>query len=486
MVKKNIIGRERELKTLQSIEKSKEAEFLAVYGRRRVGKTFLIREYFSASKAKYIEVMGIKDASYNQQLQNFTQALSNIFLEGAPIKTPINWQEAFDLFTTRLNLMPKSQKIVLFLDELPWMATPKSKLIQMLGHYWNSHWSRFPNFVLIVCGSAASWMLENLIFARGGLHNRLTKKIQLEPFNLRETKKFLISRGIKLNNKHILDIYMAIGGVPFYLKEVAKGKSATQVIDDICFNKSGLLNKEFNNLFHSLFDQAELHLKIIQEIAKAKNSISRSNLLIALKKESGGTLKKRLEELEASGFIKSYIPYGKTKRDHYFRLIDEYTLFYLQWIKPFVSSGITLGQGYWEKMTKNPNRNTWAGYAFESLCLKHIPEILKALKLEKVSLYTGKWIYLPSKKSNEKGAQIDLLIDRIDDVITICEIKYSENKYLIDKSYSQNLYNKMDVFKKQSKISKQLFISMITTRGIKKNCWSEDIVQSEITLDDLF
>lgn len=320
-----IIGRKKELQLLKEIEKSKEAEFVAVYGRRRVGKTFLIKEFFS-KKGLYLETTGTKDAPMVNQLKNFTLALSKTFAEGRPLKTPPNWEEAFSLLTQELQSVPKSKKVTIFLDELPWLATKRSRLMQALDYYWNAHLSKLSNIILIVCGSAASWMLDHLIHAKGGLYNRLTRRILLEPFNLKETKEFLESRSLKVSQRQVLDLYMAIGGIPFYLKEVKKGKSSAQMIDDLCFKKTGLLHSEFKNLFKALFDQAETNLGIVRAIGKAKNKISRSQLIKVLGKHSGGRLNERLEELEASSFIQCFIPYGKKQRDRFYRIVDEYTL----------------------------------------------------------------------------------------------------------------------------------------------------------------
>ncbi len=486
VMSKNIIGRNEELQLLGEIAKSKEPEFVAVYGRRRVGKTFLIREVFS-NKGIYLEATGTKDAPMENQLENFMSSISKTFAGGRPLKVPSTWEEAFSLLTNELQLVPKSKKITIFFDELPWLSTKRSRLIQALDYYWNAHWSKQNNLTLIVCGSAASWMLDNLIQAKGGLYNRLTRRILLEPFNLKETKEFLESRSLKLSQKEVLDLYMAIGGIPFYLKGVKKGKSSAQMIDDLCFKKSGLLHSEFQNLFKALFDQAETNVAIVRAIEKAHNSISRKQLIKTLGKSSGGTLNKRLEELEASNFIQCFIPYGKKKKDRFYRITDEYTLFYIKWIEPLVSSGVYAeNKGHWKKIYPTPPRLTWAGYAFESVCLKHLPQIIKALDLENTSFKAGSWRFIPRKGSQARGAQIDLLFDRDDNAITICEIKYSDSLFTIDRAYSKNLTQKMDVFEEQRDKKKQLFLAMITTKGVKKNLWSEDLVDMDVKLDDLF
>ncbi|HVX01194.1 MAG TPA: ATP-binding protein, partial [Candidatus Babeliaceae bacterium] len=405
----------------------------------------------------------------------------------APLAIPEKWDAAFDLLTKKLEEIPKGKKIIIFLDELPWMATKRSGLLQSIDYYWNLHWSKQPNLVLVVCGSAASWMLEKLIYAKGGLHKRITRKILLEPYKLKETQQFLKSRGIHLNQKQILDLYMAIGGIPFYLRGIQKGLSAAQNIDALCFEKNGLLYDEFNNLFKSLFEKAETNLMIVREIVKHGNKISREDLIEATGISSGGTLNKRLSELEAAGFIQSFLPFGRTARDHYYRVNDEFALFHLKWIEPFLKSRAIYDEhGYWQSMVKTPAVSSWAGQAYEALCLKHIAEVRKALGLGKIPCKMGSWQYFPKKGSKEDGVQIDLLFDRQDGMITLCEIKYSEKPFAIDKSYAKKLLQKVDVFEHHFKTSKQVVIALITTIGLKPSVWSKEIVHQEISLKALF
>lgn len=482
-MKERIFGRNKEIKILDHIWASPEAELVALYGRRRVGKTYLVRECFS-DKEIYCEIIGKKGGALAVQLEHFSEVLSKTFYNSIPIKTPKNWKQAFDLLTREIEKLPKSKKILIFIDELPWLATPKSGLLQNIDYFWNSKWSTFPNLKIILCGSAAAWILDNLINAKGGLYNRITRSILLEPFNLFETKVFLKKQGIILNDHQVLDIYMAMGGVAHYLKQIEKGKSAVQNINDICFNKKGLLFSEFPKIFKSLFDSSEIHLAIIKEIAKHQQGIDRQALLKRIALESGGTFNKRIEELEAAGFIQSFIPYGKKIKDHYYRIIDEYTLFYLTWIEKKKQS-IGLGDNYWANKAKTGAWLNWAGYAFEQICYKHVEQIKKALALDKIACEVGSWRYLPPKGSNEAGTQIDLLFDREDGVITLCEIKYSEKEFTIDKSYAMNLVNKITVFEKHFSTKKQIFLSLITTSGLKKNMWQQDLIHNEIVLKDL-
>ncbi len=490
MSEKKIIGRKKEIEVLSHVRGSKKAEFIAVYGRRRVGKTFLIREYFK-NKGLYLETAGVKNLSLPLQLKNFAKALSKTFFKDHPVKTPHSWSDAFEQLTQLIKEAPKNKKIIIFLDELPWLAAKRSGLMQALEYNWNLFWSQIPNMILVVCGSAASWMLEHVVNAKGGLYNRLTKKLLLKPFGLKETKQFLQAQGILLTNRQILDVYMVMGGVPYYLTEIRKGQSSAQIIDNLCFKENGVLFDEFKNLFRSLFDHAEINSEIVRQIAD-KGVLSREQLINTTHLSSGGTLNKRLDELEASGFIKTFIPLGKLKRDKVYRVIDEYALFYLKWIEPLLKTGMHSGEkGYWSKISKQPIKTTWAGFAFESVCLKHIDQITHALDLDDIHYKCGSWIYRPPKKSSDIGAQIDLLIDRDDHVLSLCEIKYTDKVFTIDKPYARALLNKIDTVERNYPTTgkpskKQIFLVLITTLGVKKNIYSEDLVQSALVLEDLF
>lgn len=484
MVEK-IIGREQEIKTLNGILNSREAEFLAIYGRRRVGKTHLIREYFS-NKGVYFELTGQKDGKLQDQLENFITKFSEQFYPGLLLKTPKNWKDALKLLNDQINKVDESKKFILFLDELPWLASKKSNLMQSLDYYWNAYWSKKSNFILIACGSAASWMLDRLINAKGGLYNRLTRVILLKPYNLKETYEFLKSRGISLNHQQVLDLYMVFGGIPHYLKQAQKGKSALQTINDVCFKKEGLLYGEFDRLFKSLFEQSDIHESIVKAVGGQKDGISRDKLMEKIGKSSGGSLNKWLNELEVSDFIKSYIPLGKKKKDRYYRISDEYTYFYLNWIQPLKEKGVEGGKGYWNIQVKTPKTLSWKGYSFESICLKHVDQIRTALELENIHCQIGGWRLLPKKGMKEDGAQIDLIFDREDGIITLFEIKYSDTVFVVDKDLSKQLAKKMEVFEKYFRSKKQISFAMISTRGIKHTIWSEDIVQNIVLLDDLF
>jgi hypothetical protein len=479
-------GREKEVTLLDEVCKSGSPEFVAVYGRRRVGKTHLIREYFRNREALYFEFTGQKDATLTVQLNDFKETLESVFYRGTPLPRLDSWNTAFKTLATALRATldsRKTERAVVFLDELPWMATPKSGLIQALDHVWNTQLTKMPEVILVVCGSAASWMIDNLIHAKGGLHNRITRQIRLLPFTLPETIGFLKTRNVKLGFRPVVELYMAIGGIPHYLKQVNKRLSAAQNIAHLCFSESGALRTEFTSLFRALFGESDSYDKIVRILARKRAGIGRTELLSALKTESGGSLNRRLKELEEAGFIARMTPYDKKKKNAVYRLIDPYVYFYLSWIEG-APGGVFSGNGvqYWLDKSRTPAYQAWAGYTFENLCLTHSLWIQKALGLDHIGCTVGSWSYIPPKgQRSRQGAQIDLLFDRADDVISLCEIKFSTGVFSVEKGYARELKHKIETFQDITGTRKDIQLALITFDGFKPNLWSEDLV--DISLD---
>ena len=471
-----IIGREVEKAILLEILEYKDAELIAVYGRRRVGKTFLIRNSFE--KQLLFEFSGIHNASLEQQLENFSNVLSKA--AGLGIARPRSWLQAFGMLTDYLTPLIKRQRKVIFFDEFPWIHTPRSGFLQAFENFWNTWASRQKNLVVVICGSAAAWMIQKVINNRGGLHNRVTRRIRLLPFTIGETTAFLRERGINIDLYQILQLYMVMGGIPHYLKEVRVGESSIQAIDRICFTKDGLLYNEFKNLFHSLFDQAEDHIKVIKALAIKATGLTRNEIIDVCKLKSGGGTTQLLEELTESGFMTSYIPFDRTTKDSIYKLTDEYSHFYLK----FIEGSKFHGPGTWVRFSTGTSWKSWSGFAFENVCMKHTLQLKKALGIEGVHTETSMWRYRPQK--GDQGAQIDLLIDRQDMCINICEMKFSINEYEITKPYAKELETKRKVFQSQTKTRKTLFLTMITTHGVRNLQSYPGLIQSEITMDKLF
>lgn len=472
-----LIGRDAEKKILKETIDSGEPELIALFGRRRVGKTFLIRQYME--KELIFEFVGTRDAKLDEQLENFKKALGKAVANDKLYQTPDNWPDALDQLSHYLTPKLAARKAVVFLDEFPWLNTHKSGFLPAFDHWWNSWGNKQNNLVVVICGSAASWMIQNIVNNKGGLHNRITRKIRLLPFNLEETEKYLHARQVNLDRYQVLQLYMIMGGIPHYLKGVNKGESSAQAIDRICFTKDGLLENEFKNLYHSLFDDATRHLAVVRALAGDNAGLTRSDIIDKAGLSSGGTITALLEELIESGFIMAWQPYDKKSRDTIYKLADEFTHFYLKFMERNRSSR----SGLWQSFSTGQSWKSWSGVAFERACLKHISQLKKALGIAAVYTEESAWRHL-SKKG--KGAQIDLLIDRRDFVINICEMKYSESEFVIDKRYAAELENKRDVFKQETETKKSLFLTLVTSFGVKENDYFIKLVQNSVKIDALF
>jgi len=485
---RNVIGRNAEIKEFEEVYCSKKAELVAVYGRRRVGKTFLIKSFFQSKECIHFQMTGIYKGTLRQQLARFSKELGATFYNGATLKVSADWMEAFDELTKAVSqVSEKNKKIILFFDELPWMVTRKSGAVSALEYFWNRHWSDNEKIKLIVCGSAASWIIKKIIKNRGGLHNRITRKMRLLPFNLHDTFLFLKKIGYSCDQDQALKIYMIMGGVPFYLMQLKKNYSIDQNIDKLFFNSGGLLFDEFSEVFSSLFENSDHYEELISLIAKHKEGVSRKILKEKNKMTGeGGRLTKRLEDLENAGFITVHTPFEHEKRGVFYRISDSYCYFYLKWIR-VIKTRLQQDRHsqFWKKTLHTPEYFNWMGYAFENVCYQHIPQIKTALDLEDFSL-SSSWRFTPKKNTTEKGAQIDLLFDRDDRAITLCEIKYTESPFLIDKQYVEQLNQKMTVFKKVTRTKKQLFLALISANGVKQNSYSKELLSGVVTSDDLF
>ena len=469
-----IIGRQPEQDRIKEIMKSEKPAFVALYGRRRVGKTFLIKEFFNHNFTFY--ATGLANSNTKTQLLNFTQFINNKF--SSAYSAPQNWLECFS------NLQKELSKIegerVIFLDELPWFDTKKSDFITGLEFFWNSWASAQAGIKLFVCGSAASWMINKLIRNKGGLYNRVTHRFKIEPFTLTETEAFLKSQAIELDRYQIVNIFMVIGGIPYYLEQIQKGLSAAQNIENICFNPNGQLRNEFQFVFSSLFNNSEKHEKLLRAIFGLGNRATRDEIIKRLGWESSGDFSLKLNELEESGFLKSYVPIGVNKNKKIYVIADYYTLFYFK----FIVHSSKYAVGVWTSMIDSGATHVWAGLAFEQVCWDHTTKIKQKLGIEGIYSETSTWA--KSADTELGGTQIDLVIDRKDRVINLFEIKYSTSTYTINKEYDIKLRNKLSIFKETTKTRKSVFLSMITTYGITQNEYAKSIVQNDLTMDDLF
>jgi hypothetical protein len=473
-----MIGRKKELAILANAYAGQKPELIAVFGRRRVGKTYLIQSFFEG-KIDF-ELTGLKEGTKEQQLRNFTYSLKDAQKSADLPAQPTDWLEAFHQLKTYLESLADSEKRkVVFIDELPWMAAGKSDFLTGFSYFWNSYAAK-ANIVVVICGSATAWMIQKIINDKGGLHNRVTRRIHLQAFTLAETEAYFQERHIVFDRYQLLLLYMTMGGIPHYLDQVEGGKSAIQNIDDICFQPQGLLRTEFDNLYSSLFANPERYESIITALSSTWKSMSRIEIIEHTDITDGGGLTMMLQELEQSGFISSYIPFGKKKKDTLFRLTDCYSLFYLKFIRD-IPAKETIS---WQSLSQTQKWVTWTGYAFENICFQHIDQIKSALSI--AGVHTNQYSFLAKKTEENEGTQIDLLIDRQDNVISLCEVKFYNDAWLLTKAEAENLRRKQRIFRQVTGTKKQIFIVLITTFDLIQNQHSIGLVDNVLDMNALF
>jgi len=472
-----LIGRAPQKKIIEEALASKKSEFIVVYGRRRVGKTYLIKQVLG--RHIHFEMTGIQKGDLADQLDNFLEKYIE-FTGNEDAGKPVSWMKAFGMLKRYLSKLKSNKKKVLFLDELPWIDTHKSKFLGMLGHFWND-WATYNNVLLVVCGSAASWMVKNVLDNKGGLHNRATQYIPLQPFNLLETEQFLQAKKIKANRYQVVQLYMALGGIPYYLDLLKPSQSIPQNIDRLCFDRDGFLRNEFDRLFKSLFDKAEKHIAVVKALATKWKGLTRKEIATLTGLSNAGSLTRILEELERSAFIQIYYPFGKKKKGSLFRLTDNFSLFYLKLI---AQRNLRNQQNVFLKIFTNHAFKIWCGYAFENTCFIHYRQIANALGIAAIFHEFSSFQF--QGNDTYSGLQIDILIDRADGIINLCEVKFATANYKLTPAYKQTLRERADTFAAISKTRKSIFTTLITTYGLHNADEHVDVLQNVLTLDDLF
>ncbi|MDR1543050.1 MAG: ATP-binding protein [Prevotellaceae bacterium] len=467
-----ILGRHKEIARFQTIMKSDEAEFVVVYGRRRIGKTYLIRQFFEGKF--YFYFSGNENSPMTAQLENFKIAFQNYF--GLTVTAPENWTVAFEMLRKEIERSRKRGKKVIFIDEMPWLATVGANFVQAFEYWWNTYASANPDILLIVCGSSTSWMLNKIIKNRGGLHNRVTQQIHLQPFTLNECEEYAQYKKLGIDRQTVLDYYSILGGVPYYWKLLEKSLGLPQNIDNLFFSKTAALDGEFQKIFNSLFRNSEKYILLIEALSKKRMGLTREEIVKYSGFQDGGAITKMLEELEQCGFIRSYNAFGKKTKNKIFQLIDCYSLFYLNFIKN------NNEEQFWTNNFRTAKVNSWRGYAFEQVCLWHIPQIKQKLGIASVSVSYSSW----RNVDTENQTQIDLIIDRADRVINLCEMKYAPDEYVITKEYNETLRKRYAAFAAATKTRKTVHTTLITTYGINRNNSYLGEVQSEVKMEDLF
>lgn len=473
---KIIIGREEEKGILNGLLDDSGAQLLAIYGRRRIGKTYLVKTFFSDQLV--FDCSGEANGLLATQLENFSVRLAE-YSGIKKMETPATWQAAFRLLEESLTKNKTKKKRVIFFDELPWLDTHKSGFLSAFTYWWNMYAAADKTRLVVICGSAASWMIKKVVNNKAGLHNRITCSIRLMPFNLKETQAYLLYRKINLTPYQVLQLYMIMGGVPHYLNTILPGKSIAQSVQKVCFTKDGLLKNEFSNLYGALFANADRHIMVVRLLASKAMGLTRGEIVSGIKSiSSGGTLSLVLTELLESGFIDKVLPFEKKSKDTIYRLTDEFTGFYFRFM-----ATAAVGSG-WAQVQQSAAFQIWCGFAFENICIRHVDAIKTKLGISSVYTEQSSWRLHGSK--SKQGAQIDLLIDRKDDCINLCEMKFYNTEFIITKKYAAELTSKRVAFINDSKTKKAIFVTLISTYGVKDNEYKLQQIQDTVLMNDLF
>lgn len=472
-----MVGRQQEVKELNKLYNKNRAELVAIYGRRRVGKTYLVDETFSGRIT--FRHAGLAPGDENPkgllraQLDHFYNSLVLFGMESC--KKPDSWLEAFLLLEKHLQKIDDGSRQLIFLDELPWLDTPRSGFMRAFEGFWNNWGCHRKNLMVIVCGSANSWIMDSLINNRGGLYNRVTYEIKLLPFTLRECKEYFDSNGIRLSDYDIVQSYMIFGGIPYYLGYLDGSLSLAQNVDKLFFARNAKLEDEYDRLFNSVFANPDAVKEIVELLYTNNAGFTRSEIVKNLEKTDGGSLSRSLNALIASDFITKYVPFGLSKREEHYKLIDPFCIFYLHFVMQHNASN----EHFWQQNITSQPVVTWRGYAFENVCFNHIDQIKAALGISGVITSASAW-----SKRGDEGTQIDLLIQRNDNVINMCEMKYYSDDFKVDNAYYRKLNSRQELLAQQVSRKMSIRNTLITTYGLKQNEYS-GVFTNVITMQDL-
>ncbi len=475
----NIIGRKNEQDLLKEYCESSKAELVAIYGRRRVGKTYLVKQYFNNDFDFYFT--GSFETPRNTQLTLFKKELERYSHEKR--LKPKDWYEAFDQLRDYLFTLNKN-RIIVFIDELPWLDTPKSSFLSAFSYFWNSWASSQTNLKLFVCGSATTWMLSKLVGDKGGMHGRVNRQIYLRPFTLAETEQFLLKKNIDWGRYQIIEAYMTMGGIPYYLDMLEPSLTLNENIDHLFFEEGAALHTEYNFIFRSLFKDSKIYRSVVELLSTNRNGLTRADIQSAIKIADGGMITEVLDNLCKCDFIRRYSAFGKKEYGQLFHLTDLFSLFH----QLFVDKSDGQDAHFWSNMQDNPRRNVWQGYAFEMVCLHHIAQIKRRLGISGILSEVCAWSsksFVDKNGTEYKGTQIDLVIDRRDDTINLCEAKFTSEAFAVTQEYADRLNTRRETFRAATGTRKSLHTTLITTYCLKRNKYSQT-VHREITMDDLF
>ena len=478
-----MVGRKKEAEELKDLFNGNKAELVAVYGRRRVGKTYLIDQTFQGkfvfrhAGLSPVEMKNISGPSpLRKQLKHFYNSLLMYGMKKS--RCPADWLEAFLLLEQFLESRDTGERMLVFLDELPWLDTQRSGFVTAFEGFWNNWGCHRDNLMVIVCGSATTWILDKLINSHGGLYDRVTYEIKLSPFTLHECEEFFKAEKIKLSRYDITCAYMILGGIPFYLRYFKRGLSLPQNIDRLFFSKGAKLKEEYDRLFGSIFNRPEMMRSLVESLAERNLGFTRNELAERTGYTTGGSLTEALNSLEASDFIVKYVPFGLSKREPYYKLVDPFCMFYIK----FVAGHSSLNASFWMQNNTSMQITTWRGFAFENVCFNHVAEIKAALGISGIFSEQSAW---SKRADDEDGTQIDLLIERRDNIVNMCELKFYSGEFSVKKDYHRVLINRQLLLEKELSPKMTIHNTLITTYGLKYSEYS-GFFDNVITMDDLF
>lgn len=470
-----IIGREQEIKKLSAAVNRVRPEFIALYGRRRVGKTFLINQMFRNQFA--FKMTGVIEGTLKDQFTAFVDAMNDYGFD-VP-EQPKDWMQAFIMLKNALKKkVNNGEQCIVFIDELPAMDAEGSNVAGAVGYFWNSWASQYDNFIFIICGSATSWMITNVIDSKGGLHDRITVEMPIHPFTLKETEQYLEYQHFLWNRQMVLQAYMIFGGIPYYLSLLDKEESLVQNVDRLFFSQDIQMRREFRRLFNTLYKNPEKYIDIIKALNKSRKGLTREEIASELKCSNNGHLGKQLEDLVCCDLIRKNIVREKEikRKDAIYQLCDFFSLFYLTFIER-----AEVEQQYWSHHINTPEVNSWMGLTYERICMAHIQQIKHSLHLDTISTLSYSW----RSKTSTPAAQIDIIIERADKIINICEVKYCQGEYNLDKDEYERIKKRKNAFIQETGLRHVPWLTMITTEGVARGKYSE-MIQTQVTLDDLF
>ncbi|MFH1831150.1 MAG: ATP-binding protein [Pseudomonadota bacterium] len=463
---RKFVGRHNYLKKLENIWNQHKVGLISIYGRRRVGKTELIR-VFSRNKAAWI-FEAIEGENTASQIKHFLNQLSQFtkepYLRDLDYK---DWPPVFDLLSNKIK--QKKDLIVAF-DELSWMAARKTKLISYIKYYWDKEWKYHPHLLLILCGSVASWMVKNVVRSNA-LYGRISENILLDPLKPFEVAEFI---GKKRGKKEILEYLLSFGGIPKYLEEMDFNQSIQINIDRTCFSASGFFVDEADKIFYNQFKETHIYKQIVRCLSES--SLPLKDISQKIKIPSGGGLKRYLDNLISAGIVDSIndirnFKLGKVPR---YYMIDELMRFHLQFVSPNISEiKHTHSASRFDKFTKN-KWHPFMGNAFERFCLKHRYLIAQILGFDSKVTACGSLL-----NNNRNGFQYDLVYLRSDGVVSLCEIKYLSDKPGTDLIKEMEAKLRVTDMPKDITVEKILISNQEASNALKTSGYFHHILHSD-------